>query len=146
MFPWLLLAPDGDILRMKCTMCAKYKQKNVWALEGTPNVQKSSLERHNDSYDHAKAVRLCLQEKSLDTIFDEDLDDATNIETSDPDICLVRTIYSLMKSDIPLEKVNAILELQRLNGLDLQYKNLSWTTNRNSEFNRKHIEEKSRRK
>ncbi|KAH3818002.1 hypothetical protein DPMN_119587 [Dreissena polymorpha] len=33
-----------------------------------------------------------------------------------------------MKGELPLDKVNALLDLQRINKVDMPYRNLSWTT------------------
>jgi CheY-specific phosphatase CheX len=33
-----------------------------------------------------------------------------------------------MNNELPIEKLDAILELQRLNSLNMPYRNLSWTT------------------
>jgi len=45
------------------------------------------------------------------------------------DIVLFYTVYSVAKKkEMPSEKVNSLLQLQRINGVDVQYKNLSWDT------------------
>lgn len=41
---------------------------------------------------------------------------------------LFRTVYCLAKEDIPSSKINSFLTLQRLNGLKVEYKNLSHDT------------------
>ena len=39
------------------------------------------------------------------------------------DIVLFNTVYSVAKEEMPSEKVNSFLQLQRINGVDVQYKN-----------------------
>lgn len=132
MFPWLLIEQDiNQNLRMKCKLCTKYNIKTVWATEGTPNIQKSTIDKHNDSVDHSKSRKLSLQEESFDSIYDTaciEKESLTEEPPPDADQMLIRTVYTLMKSDICLEKVNTLLTLQKLNGLDIEYKNLSWTS------------------
>lgn len=47
---------------------------------------------------------------------------------ADEDATLFRTVYCLAKEDIPSSKINSFLTLQRLNGLNVEYKNLSHDT------------------
>lgn len=49
-------------------------------------------------------------------------------DTDNQNMALFRTIYSLMKTEIPLNKLEAILELQGLNSVEMPYQNLSRTT------------------
>ena len=129
MYSWLLLSHDeNENTRLKCDVCSQYNIKSVWASEGTPNIQKSAIERHSLSVEHAKACKLSLQDKCAESLLQDSDGSADQAEPTDPDKCLIRTVYTLMKNDIPLEKVNAILELQHCNGLKIEYQNLSWTT------------------
>ena len=129
MYPWLIVDRDqNDNLRLKCGLCAKFNTKSVWASDGSPNIQKSTIDKHNSSPDHEKAQRMSVQEETFESVYESSMSKDDNIEPPDQDKMLIRTIYTLMKSDIPLEKVNTFLELQRLNGLPIEYKNLSWTS------------------
>ena len=123
-FPWLEIT-DQTFLR--CTYCRQCKLKHVWADEGTPNVQKSSLERHNSSKDHVHAAKMHLRQ-SINT--DEiELDTGeSNVHVQNADTFLFRTVYAVAKHEMPSEKVNGMLELQALNGCDMRYQHLSWTT------------------
>lgn len=49
-------------------------------------------------------------------------------DTDNQNMALFRTIYSLMKTEIPLNKLEAILELLGLNSVEMPYQNLSRTT------------------
>jgi hypothetical protein len=104
--------------------------KSVWSDEGTPNVQRSSLERHSLSKDHATATKLYLHQHITKTN-SESLTlspELTEASVSDQDAFLFRTVYCVAKNEMPSEKVNDLLELQTLNKVDLEYKNLNWTT------------------
>lgn len=55
-YPWMELTDCGE-KGLKCTVCKQAKMNNVWAFEGTPNLQKSSLQRHCISNDHVAAEK-----------------------------------------------------------------------------------------
>ena len=59
-FPWLLIEETGGQTKLKCQYCIQFNLKNVWSEEGTPNVQKSTVERHNESKDNVSAHKLYL--------------------------------------------------------------------------------------
>lgn len=59
-YPWLVVGDEGKEMRMSCKVCKSAKQRlkltNVWATEGTPNIQHSSILRHNMSSEHTDAL------------------------------------------------------------------------------------------
>ena len=131
-FPWLKINTAGladSVVRLKCSICEEFKMKTIWADEGTANVQKSTIERHCVSEPHGEATRRSIRQNMLaensKMLKKEDL---TDINISNSDVFLIRTVYMEMKEEMPLEKVNAVLDLQRLNKADMPYRNLSWTT------------------
>lgn len=68
-------------------------------------------------------------EKNVSENADSSDDDKTSLPSvSKEDRALFNTVYTAAKEELPSEKVNSLLDLQRKNGLDLPYKNLSWDT------------------
>lgn len=47
---------------------------------------------------------------------------------SNDDQVLFRTVFYLAKEEMPSDKLNSLLYLQQLNGVNISYKNLSWDT------------------
>ena len=109
-------------------MCAHSITSKACGLQKVPQTFKNRQLRDSLSVEHAKACKLSLQDKCAESLLQDSDGSADQAEPTDPDKCLIRTVYTLMKNDIPLEKVNAILELQHCNGLKIEYQNLSWTT------------------
>ncbi|KAH3753467.1 hypothetical protein DPMN_188104 [Dreissena polymorpha] len=129
-FPWLTIVDiDGEVNRLKCAYCTQFNLKNVWSAEGTPYIQRSSVERHNESKDHVSAAKLFLS-RNLDISIETECNETETYDgnVSEQDVFLLRTIYSLAKNEIPSERVNDMLELQTLNEVDIKYQNLIWTT------------------
>ena len=50
-YPWLEINDNDSYTNMRCSVCVEIKSKlkvsSVWANEGTPNIQSSSITRHN---------------------------------------------------------------------------------------------------
>ena len=46
--------------------------------------------------------------------------------TSNDDLKLFRTVYYAASEEIPTAKIKSLLELQRINGSNIKYKNLRW--------------------
>ena len=67
-FPLLVFHKEGGQLRLKCRTCMdkqdQLKLASVWANEGSPNIQMSSLKRYNVSKDHKLA---CKDEEGVTT-------------------------------------------------------------------------------
>lgn len=132
-YPWLVIEPETDNspLKMKCSLCTEFNVKTIWNEEGSVNVQKSTIERHIESAPHIEASKLSVQRKiceestSLALLPD---DEVNNTSFSDCDVFLMRTVYVVMKEELPLDKVNALLDLQRINKVEMPYQNLSWST------------------
>lgn len=82
------------------------------------------LNRHCTSKDHLESLKKDLASASFDSEDDHDV----NCDVDGADVVLFWTVYSLMKNEIPVNKLDSILELQRLNGVEMPYQNLSRTT------------------
>ena len=92
-YPWLLANEN----KLSCSLSTQFKMNNVFAHEGTPNVQKSSVERHNGSYEHRAAEKMYEELSTPDYEYSES--DYTN-DTLDAmilrdDINLFRTVYAV---------------------------------------------------
>lgn len=108
-------------------MKTKLKLTNVWALDGTPNMQISSITRHNDSSEHKNVCVNLEKERLIHVVSDDDQDEETEIvNINKQDKVVFNTVYFAAKSELPSETVNGLLNLQRLNGQNVDYKNLSW--------------------
>ena len=92
---------------------------------GSGQVQMSSVRKHSGSTDHQTACAYL--DKRIITQNDKSSDEETSISSiSKEDRILFNTVYTVAKEELPSEKVNSILKLQTMNGLDVKYKNLSW--------------------
>ena len=109
-------------------MRSKLKLATVWASSGTPNIQASSIVRHNESVDHRSASSECEKEIGEQIIVAETDSDHEEVPVSvtNKDKIVFNTVCFAAKSEIPSETVNGILALQTKNGLSVQYTNLSW--------------------
>lgn len=137
-FPWLDTIKDqlGKCF-LTCVICkeaAKIKKlTSVWAHEGTPNVQFSAVTRHNESQEHLEVLTRKKSNVSENTCtFDSDDDcDTSQSDTLTiihDDKILFNSIYYVTKSEIPTNSLNGLLDLQKKNGLEFKYTNLSWDT------------------
>ena len=58
-YPWLIVEKEGNERKMLCSVCKSAQQRlkltTVWATEGTPNIQHSSIFRHKTSNEHKAA-------------------------------------------------------------------------------------------
>ena len=83
----------------------------------------SNLKRHSNSLEHRRATdRLARQLKVVDEVEEREPD------VSFKDKVLFKTVYCVAMEEIPSSKVNALLTLQQVNGVNLKYRNLSWDT------------------
>lgn len=129
-FSWLIVSGEGIDKRLKCSICTERKVTSIWAGEGSPNIQKNSIERHGLSSEHKQAEKDLLKE-SGDTskTYDSDVNEEDDsISVTDDDSKLFRTIFYVSKEELPSDKVNSLIELQNLNGANIKYKNLSYVT------------------
>jgi hypothetical protein len=101
------------------------KLTSVWAEDGALSIQISSIIRHNGSSEHKSACAKEEQNKYLNTVNECD---QVKINISKEDEILFNTVYFCAKAELPSSQINGMLELQRLNGLDIKYQNLSWDT------------------
>ncbi|XP_053392615.1 zinc finger protein 862-like [Mercenaria mercenaria] len=125
-YPWIKLTEKDNDVRLKCCICEKFSAGNVWANDGGVNIQKSAIDRHCASEEYIEAWQKDIKSSTCCSSHSEGDDDLKDLDQ--PDISLFRTVYSLMKNEIPINQLDAMLELQRLNGVEMPYKNLSWTT------------------
>lgn len=132
-YPWLVVGDEGKEMRMSCKVCKSAKQRlkltNVWATEGTPNIQHSSILRHNMSSEHTDALADIEKQAVLSEIhlLSQEKDDTpVNVRAiSAEDRILFNTIYHTAKEQESSEKINRHLALQNKNGLNTKYINLS---------------------
>ena len=127
--PWLIVLQTDTGIILKCSVCSEAKVSSIWAQEGSCNVQKNSVTRHSQSSEHGKAELSCIQQK----VCSESSSDCKTEESDDykprvkeEDIKLFRTVFCLTKKLQPPDMINTFLQLQSLNGVNLQYQNLSW--------------------
>ena len=116
-FPWLEIIEGSGEKRLKCQFCKNFKMNNVFAHEGTPNVQKSSVDRHNASNEHKSAEKMHV-DLSVPEFDDYTASDAANVTLDammlEDDKCLFRTVYAVAKHEGPTEFVNVMLETHDL--------------------------------
>ena len=126
-FPWLeVFRPNqNETTRLKCSVCRELKKSNVMALDGSHNIQYSTVKKHNDSTEHKDSKKKMLQNKMIE---EADPEPCSESICHTDDEVLFRTVYCVAKEELPSEKVNPILQLQALNGVSIKYKNLSWDT------------------
>lgn len=115
-------------------MCHAKGTASPWASDaGARDVQMSGITRHNDSTDHRAAVKSAEYARTasasdelvwIDGVSEEEGD--ASVDVSDQDKILFRTVYQVASCEMASTHVNDILDLQRMNGLNVQYKNLSW--------------------
>ena len=120
-------------MRMSCEICQSMKSKlkltSVWAHEGTPNIQCSSIIRHNSGTEHQNALMILDKEKLKELIIMQEQDDnELPLIATNQDKIVFNTVYYAAKSETPSENINGILALQKRNGLDCKYTNLCWIT------------------
>ena len=127
-YSWLIVTGDGLDKRLKCSVCTKRKVRSVWANEGSPNVQKNSVERHGDSEEHKQAEKELLKSRIKVEAYDIHIKEEESFHVEDDDVKLFHTIFYVSKEELPTEKVNSLLELQNLNGANTKYKSLSYVT------------------
>ena len=93
-------------------------------ISGTPNIQMSSITRHNSSIEHKNACASA-ENKQSDCRDQEDNRALGDPDISEEDRVVFNTVYHTAKEQEPSEKVNRHLELQRKNDLDTKYQNIS---------------------
>lgn len=131
-FPWLLIQETESKINLCCKICQEQKETlkltNVWAFEGSPSIQISSLCRHNESNEHKNACISAEKAKSKAqiNICEETIIETGNVTVSESDLKLFRTVYFTAKSELPSESINGLLNLQKMNGVEMPYQNLSW--------------------
>ena len=140
-YPWLTINKVSDYhMRLICDYCSSAKRKlpltNVWAFEGSPSIQSSSLVRHNASVEHKDAVSHLVKLETWSKSQNEQSECIVEqSKNTDPikleDILVFNTVYYAAKEQEPSEKVNRLLALQKKNGLNTEYQNLSWSTSKN---------------
>ena len=101
---------------------------SIWSQEGSNNFQKTSLSRHASSVEHLSAETSLRKLPACSSTMDSSSDE-TNSKCLETDECkLFRTVFYAAKEGLASNQVNNLLDLQRLNGAEIKYKNLSWNT------------------
>lgn len=114
---------------MKCKVCMDCKIASVWARDGSCNIQKDTISKHNDSTEHQDAEKKLVSSKvGTSSCCDEIQAECTDEVLNDNDCKVFRTVFCAANEYMSTAKINTLLELQGLNGLDIEYKNLSWNT------------------
>ena len=128
-YPWLIVEKEGNERKMSCNVCKSAQQRlkltTVLATEGTPNIQHSSIFRHNTSNEHKAA---CADNEKQQALLSAQEKDDTPISVgtiSAEDRILFNTVYHTAKEQESSEKINRHLVLQNKNGLNTKYINLS---------------------
>ena len=88
--------------------------------------RKNSVVGHSQSNEHIKAELLCMKQTSHTPVCEAD--ETESYEPKVKYIKLFSTIFCLAKKLQPSDMTNTLLKLQSLNGVDLEYQNLSWNT------------------
>ena len=126
-YPWLTLEGSGTERVMKCKFCTECKVASVWAREGSTNFQKSSVSRHHASSEHQRAESKLLQQRSCAHNSQQEVDSAP-VQVNDDEHKLFRTVFYAADEGLPTKQVNKQLDLQRINGAEIKYRQLSWDT------------------
>ena len=131
-FPWLVIVEDSDLqTKLSCKICRSVKKEckltSVWAEEGASSIQLSSIVRHNKSAEHKSACTKEEQNKNLLAINEEN-EPLVKVSCAKEDVVLFNTVYFCAKAELPSTQINGMLEMNKVNGLDIGYKNLSWDT------------------
>ena len=127
--PWLIVVQTDSGIRLKCSVCSEAKVNSIWAEEGSGNIQKTSVTRHSQATEHSKAELLIKRQKypeSTSVCKTEDTDSDYKPTVNEEERKLFRTVFCLAKKLQPSDITNTFLHLQSLNGVDIQFKNLSW--------------------
>ena len=97
-------------------------------ITGSGDIQLSTVRKHGGSSDHQNAsTYLDKDTRATSDISDDEIPGPTPSITKDDKI-LFNTVYTVAKEELPSEKVNSLLTMQRKNELDVKYRNLSWDT------------------
>ena len=137
-FPWLDIRLKGDKKALFCTYCTKSGKTNSFT-EGSTNIQMNGIMRHQGITDHKLSESANLLKRKADTAVDELSDSQSDDEldilgqkeklsASTSDKILFRTLFYCAAEEMPSTKVNSLIELQTLNGVPCEYKNLSFDT------------------
>ncbi|XP_053394256.1 uncharacterized protein LOC128555571 [Mercenaria mercenaria] len=103
-YPWLkvLEGDDGTPMKLKCESCCSMKTKlkltSVWAFDGTPSIQMSSITRHNDSAEH-KNVCLNLEKENITEMVSND-ESEDEVVINQEDRIVFNTVYFAAKSEL----------------------------------------------
>lgn len=108
-----------------------FERKHEQCICNCKNIQKSALERHEKSNDHVTSMKKAERKRKMPSLIDIDEPGSSGGDTSPistNDSIVFKTVYYAAKEELPNDKINSLIELQRCNGLDISYRNLSWDT------------------
>ena len=91
----------------------KYKVSSIWAKEGSTNIQKDSMSRHCNSYEHQTAEKMLLS-SIQDFCQNSSNSDSGAVLIDTDDMKLFRTVFYAAKEEMPSVKINILLESQFL--------------------------------
>ena len=101
-WPWIDYKEDQGA--MWCKLCVAHKKKNTMT-EGCTNFRTTTIERHNKSVDHQRAVQDDVSSKSMAKIL------TSNVDRNDAAILhALKTVYFVAKNDIAMNKFGEFID------------------------------------
>ena len=128
-FKWLKFENDA----MFCSLCILHKSKSKFSLSGSKNFRISTLREHKSSSGHVNSVQLDTetQSKKIPSVSDCIVKEFDKIEAA---VCrLIRTAYTVAKTNLPISMYSELCQLQLCNNMCLT-KNLYQEDSACSEF------------
>lgn len=113
-------------MRMKCKYCIDKKVASIWSQEGSNNFQKLACHVMLHLQSTLQLENLIKSQQMACPSEPDSSDETQSVENVDTK--LFCTVFYAAKEGLPTNQVNNLLELQRMNGADIQYRNLSWDT------------------
>lgn len=117
-FPWIVYNPKWkDEIGMKCRVCidSKLKLSNPVVLEnGCVNMRTSTLNRHEQSADHKRAVTALKLKDNMSVTIQKSCSEKDATITK-----LLHTVYYIAKEKLAIKKYESMTEFMELVGCDL---------------------------
>ena len=116
LYRWLVIkkvTESGD-MRMFCNICIKTKQMCTFSHNGSKNFQHSTVERHQNSVQHRKAVKLLAMSTQAEKSFhvSKIKGEEYMLEKTARQKLHLRTTYWMSKEEIPSVKFTSLMKLQ----------------------------------
>ena len=112
-FHWLIVEGKGLEMKFKCNVCMKHNINSIWAKAGSTNIQKDSMSRHSNSFEHQAAEKMLLA-STQDFCENSPDSDSRAVLIDTDDMKLFRTVFFAAKEEMRSVKINSLLELQVL--------------------------------